>query len=959
MTSSEHHAESALLDAVQQAVVTTDTDGRITHWSAYAEHLYGWPVTEALHRPLTEVVAAPALGAMLARGKRCRGEFEVRRKDGSIFTASIVTGPLLVDGEPRGAVVVSEDVSADVAARAAALRRDQRLRALSDALDEGYCLCEMVVDDDGNPVDYRFLEVNALFEKMTGLRSPVGRTALELVPGLERAWIDTYARVGLGRESVRLEQGAAAMGRWFEVFATPAEPYGRFSVVFKDQTAQHLAQESLRESEQRFRDMTDHLPLLIWQHDAHGAMTWVNSTYCEFFGVTREAMRDDRWQLLPHPDDARYTEGFLAAVADRRSFHGEVRVRRADGEWRWLESWSRPRHGPDGAFLGHLGTSKDITARKQADLTLRASAAADAYRARLSDTLRTLTDPARIQVESARLLCEHLGATRVHYAEVDEDGMYVTVPADYHPGVAGVRGRHRLDDHGAAVMDDFRGGRPVVVDDVSRDSRLDAAQRAAASALDIGAYVLLPLMRDGRPVAAFAVHDARPRRWTSEELTIIADTAERTWTAVGRARAEEAIRAQRERAQLIADLLSSLEQETTVAAQAQRLTDSLVPAIADYATLEAPYADAHLLALSHWDEEKAEILHRLRRHHRLGADDDHSLHRSATGGARLIRHVTAELRAALPRGEDAAALLEKLGTRSHLAVPLALGDQRGVLMLGITEPERPLFGDDDLAFVTDLAARVALVLTSTHAREQQHRIATRLQRALLPDRLVTHPRLSVAARYRAGSALLDVGGDWYDTYTWPDGSIGVIVGDVAGHTMDSAAAMGRLRAATAAFVAYTPASPAAVLDALSSYARGPNGTELVTAACIVIDPGTDTLTYATAGHPPPLVLTPGRPPRRLDDAAAPAMCVHQPQSRDPRPVGRSALQPGSLIVLYSDGIVERRGATLENGIERLARAAAPFADRPISDVADRILDAMSDDDPTDDDAVVVCVRLRE
>ncbi|WP_199516745.1 PAS domain S-box protein [Nucisporomicrobium flavum] len=964
----EQWARSAalLLDAVEHAVIVTDLDGLIIHWSAYAERLYGWTAAEVLNRPITEVTvsSATALEAQeimkaLARGERWRGEFEVRRRDGTTFIAAVVNGPLMADGELVGIVGVSSDVSAAVAARAAARRRERWMRDLFDAMDEGFCLCEMVVDDDGNPVDYRFLEINALFEEMTGLRSPVGRTALDLVPDLEKVWIDTYARVGLGRQTLRFEQESAAMGRWFEVFATPMEPYGHFSIVFKDQTARHLAQESLRESEQRFRDMTDHLPLLVWQHDVHGALTWVNTTYCEFFGVTRESMRDDRWQLLPHPDDTRYTEGFLTAVAERRPFHGEVRVRGADGRWRWLESWSQPRYGSDGTFLGHLGTSADVTARKEADLALRASAAADAYRALLSDTLRSLADPVQVQVESARILGEHLSAARVHYAEVDDDGACVTVLADYHPGVPSVRGRHRLDDHGVTVMDDFRAGRPEVVDDVSRDSRLSPAHRTATSALGVGAYVLLPLMRDGRPVAALAVHDAGPRRWTPEELTIIADTAERTWTAVARARAEEKVRVQRQRAQLTADLLSALERETTTAAQAQRLTDSLVPGIADYATLEAPYAEAHLLALTHHDGEKAEVLRRLRRHHRLGPDERYSLHRSATGGVELISQVTPELRTGLPRDEEAAGLLEKLGTRSHLAVPLALGDQRGVLMLGITEPDRPLFGDDDAAFVTDLGARVALVLASTRAREQQHHIAARLQRALLPDRLVSHPRLAIAARYRAGSALLDVGGDWYDTYTWPDGRIGVIVGDVAGHTMDSAAAMGRLRAATAALVAYTPASPGAVLDALSSCARGPNGTELVTAACIVIDPGTDTLTYATAGHPPPLVLAPGRPPRRLDDAAAPAICVHHPQPRALRPVGRSALAPGSLIVLYSDGIVERRGDTLENGIERLARAATPFAGCPISDIAEQILAAMNDDDSTEDDTVIVCVRMEE
>ncbi|WP_281984647.1 sensor histidine kinase [Thalassorhabdomicrobium marinisediminis] len=113
---------------------------------------------------------------------------------------------------------------------------------LTELTGDGLCLCEMITDAEGAPVDYRFLQVNALFEDYTGLKDATGRTARELVPELEQDWIDTYARVGLHGEKLRFENGSTAMGRWFEVYATPAEPQGRFMILFRDVTPRKHAE---------------------------------------------------------------------------------------------------------------------------------------------------------------------------------------------------------------------------------------------------------------------------------------------------------------------------------------------------------------------------------------------------------------------------------------------------------------------------------------------------------------------------------------------------------------------------------------------------------------------------------------------------------------------------------------------------------------------------------------------
>jgi PAS domain S-box-containing protein len=134
--------------------------------------------------------------------------------------------------------------------------------------------------------------------------------------------------------------------------------------IVRDIGARKAAEAPLAASEARFRTIADRLPLIVWLHDREGRQEFVNQTFCDFFGVTREAMRDGRWRLPIDPESgAAYAAAFAASVRERRPFHAEVRVRRADGEWRWMDSWANPHFGDDGEFLGHIGTSADITER--------------------------------------------------------------------------------------------------------------------------------------------------------------------------------------------------------------------------------------------------------------------------------------------------------------------------------------------------------------------------------------------------------------------------------------------------------------------------------------------------------------------------------------------------------------------------------------------------------------------
>jgi PAS domain S-box-containing protein len=195
------------------------------------------------------------------------------------------------------------------------------------------------------------------------------------------------------RLSFRIVRGDGEM-RWHraigKVYRDAAGKPVRFVGVSTDITEEQRALAALAESEERFRAMADGLPLIVWLHDADGAQQFVNRTFLEYFGVEEAEMKGGRWKLLMHPDDGpAYAEEFAACVRERRPFHAEVRVRNASGEWRNLESWGRPRWSAAGDFLGFVGTSADVTARRRMEQALRdADRHKDEFLAMLGHELR-------------------------------------------------------------------------------------------------------------------------------------------------------------------------------------------------------------------------------------------------------------------------------------------------------------------------------------------------------------------------------------------------------------------------------------------------------------------------------------------------------------------------------------------------------------------------------------------
>lgn len=249
-----------------------------------------------------------------------------------------------------------------------------------------------------------------------------------------------------------------------------------------------------------------------------------------------------------------------------------------------------------------------------------------------------------------------------------------------------------------------------------------------------------------------------------------------------------------------------------------------------------------------------------------------------------------------------------------------------------------------------LATTRAQVSEAEHRTER--RIALRLQEALLPATPMDHPRISMAARYEAGSEALLVGGDWYDVFDLPGARIGLTVGDVVGHGLEATAAMGRLRTAVAALAPHIE-SPGDLLTALDRFAQLYGQNRYATAAYGLFDPATGRLRYASAGHPPFLVVEPDGGARWLEEGRSSPL--HE-VVMEGRAEAAAVLEPGSLLVGYTDGLVERRGESLEVGLERLRQAVISIREQSVEVICDLLIEQMGVGTQRADDVVALVLR---
>ncbi|CQR65970.1 PP2C family protein-serine/threonine phosphatase [Streptomyces leeuwenhoekii] len=292
--------------------------------------------------------------------------------------------------------------------------------------------------------------------------------------------------------------------------------------------------------------------------------------------------------------------------------------------------------------------------------------------------------------------------------------------------------------------------------------------------------------------------------------------------------------------------------------------------------------------------------------------------------------------------------------RPLLCIPLmARRASLGVLTLS---PPGERWDPDDAVMLIELARRAGTAIDNARRFEHNRDIAETLQRALLTD-LPDTPGLKLAARYLPATYGLNIGGDWYDAFRQPDGSVIAVIGDVTGHGLHAAVMMSQLRTALRAY-AVDGGSPGRLLTRLHNFLHHLQPDLYATAVIARFRPGDPTLTWAAAGHPPPVLRTADGRVRILDAKPGAMLGIPLKQEIADHTV---RLSPGATLALYTDGLVERRARGIDPGIERLAEALGGFGsaelEADLAGAADGILHPLLSDSERDDDVCLLLCHL--
>ena len=646
------------------------------------------------------------------------------------------------------------------------------------------------------------------------------------------------------------------------------------------------------ESQERYRTLFETMPQGVVHYDTDGSVIGVNPAASEILGMDLAAVTS--WPVVPEgqavredgspfpPDDLpvrvalRTGEVVTGVVAGVR--HGRT------GELRWVRITAVPdardrRGRPSRAYA----IFTDLTEQRQTEAALRQSTA----------LLGRLRDANVLGVVVA-------GEHRVYEAN------------DAYLGIIG----YSRDELEAGRVDWRKITHPRWT---GADAKaIEQLRRTGACQPFEKEYV----HREGHRVPVLigsAVVDRNPLRWTS----FVIDLTPRQRAEQERAELLASTRAARAEADGARERLAFLMRAGALLAATRdreelldQIVQLVVPILADYCLVLLPSAEGTLLAsaVGHAEPAQADVLAGLRGQPISMAGPLLSQRAYGTGVTQLSRDVASEMPAWARAEPDAIRIVELMRPRSAIATPLLAGqDPLGVIVL-TRGAQRPPFTATDVSMVEELGRRLGVGLANTDTFTREHVIAETLQRSLLPDALPQIPGLDLAVRYLPATEGAAVGGDWYDAFPLARGRVGLVIGDVAGHNIASASTMGQVRGLLRAYAIDNP-GPAYALQRTNTAVIQLLPDALASVVYIVLDPATGDLTYANAGHPPPIITTGAGQAEYLDDTTGIMLGAAATASFS---TGHRQLPPGARLLCYTDGLIEDRRHDIADGLTALA-----------------------------------------
>jgi len=642
--------------------------------------------------------------------------------------------------------------------------------------------------------------------------------------------------------------------------------------------------------EESAEDLYEHAPCGYLSTLPDGLIVKVNETFLSWTGHRREDLvRRRRFQDLLTPGGRIYHETHYAPLLQMQGAVREIAVDvvRADGGRLPMLVNSVLRRDADGAPLLVRTTAFDATDRKRYERELLA--ARDRERA------------ARERNERLQRVTAALAAA-LDEREIAEATLAELVAAT---GAASAA---------LAVAGDDGGPLRAVL---SHGPALDLPAAPPPEPVFAETLVVLPLDAGGRGRGLLALGFAAPRPVPADERALLVACAAQCAQALERARLQERTLEAARRLALLAAAGRALDEVQGFDARAQRLVELVVPTLADAAWLrKADGADGLPETIA-------------------AAPPAPMPGARAAAADLAIATGQAQLAGAAPGDERSSEVALPLCARGGMlgALSLARGAGRGLR-------------SDDLPFLRELADRAGLALENARLYEQQRAVAHTLQHGLLAGAPPEDPRFAVAAHYQPGVRTLEVGGDWHDTFRISEDRIGLVVGDVVGRGIDAAIAMGQLRSAIRA-LAGAATGPARVIEQLDRFVARIDAAQHATVAYAEVTLDSGRMRFACAGHPPPVLGPAAGDPRLLwGGRSAPlgaygSLAAHREEAE-------LTLDPGARLLLYTDGLVERRGRPIDAGLDRLVAAFARRRSAPpaalVGDLPEILLEGLHNDD---------------
>ncbi|HEX2074140.1 MAG TPA: SpoIIE family protein phosphatase [Geodermatophilus sp.] len=632
-----------------------------------------------------------------------------------------------------------------------------------------------------------------------------------------------------------------------------------------------------------------------------GELMW-DDRLIALFGYTPEDFehRIDDFNQRLHPDDLpRVTEALQTCIATCGDYEAEYRVVLPDGTTRWVQARGRALAGLDGTAVRVLGAAYDTTGERSSE-----------------------TRVARV-----------LEAMPAGFYSLDHQWRFTHVNAE----AERLLGRAREDLLGKVLWEAF----PGAVNSIFEDS-----YRAA--------------VRTGEPVAFDAYYPApldgwyELRAWPSPEgLSVyFLEVTERR-------RVQERAERSAQRLALLAQVSAELAGTLDAQAATGHLPRLVVPALADWCIVTVVDPDGRPRDVGYWHADPAaRALVERYAAVRLDAMPATAPVSRALLSGEPVRESGQAVVDLLPPGE-ARDLLATLAPETAIALPLrGRGRTLGLITLFFRAGSTP--SDEDLATAQDVADRAGLALDNARLYGQQQQLAEGLQRSLLTD--PPEPdHAQIAVRYLPAAEAARVGGDWYDAFLQPGGATMLVIGDVVGHDTEAAAAMGQLRGLLRGIATYSDAPPVEVLRGLDASMAVLQTRVLATAAVARFEQtaderarGVTRMRWANAGHLPPLVVQPDGSVTELAAWKGDLLLGVDPDVRRQESV--VTLDRGATVLLFTDGLVERRDSDLDAGLERLRACLTELSSLPLEDLLDEVVDRLVDGRP-EDDVALVAVRL--